>query len=392
MDRLAGSPRRGGGIGPGEPGRAASAVPTWTLRALATSTALLASAGVLWLLLWLLLRVPLLTVAASVSALLAALLAPVARRLCDRGVPPAVAALLTVLVLLGVLVGVGLLVGLRTTGTFRDLTGPLAAGVDRIRLWLVDGPLQLDPQQVTEMRDAIVSRVYELAPQPVAAARTAFELLAAVLLVVFLVFFLLKDRPAMWAWLLRMVPTHRREQVDGAGRGAWDALSHYARGVVVVALVDAVGIGVALLVLGVPLWGSLTLLTFLGAFVPLFGATISGAVAVLVTLVTNGFTDAIIVLVVVLAVQQIEGNVLQPLIVGRAVHLHPIVVLLSVTAGTLLWGLAGAVLAVPLVAAGYQVLEYVRDHPAGPASPVREEAVDSPSGVRSPAPGADGCR
>ena len=137
-------------------------------------------------------------------------------------------------------------------------------------------------------------------------------------------------------------------------------LARYVRGVVVVALIDAVGIGTTLLVLGVPLWVSLTLLTFLGAFVPLFGATVSGAVAVLATLVTNGTTD--VVLVVVLVVQQLEGNVLHPLIVGRTLRLHPVVILVAVTSGTLLWGLAGALLAVPVVAVIYQVGEYVRHH------------------------------
>ena len=160
------------------------------------------------------------------------------------------------------------------------------------------------------MRNAVVSRVYQLAPDPMTAAQMAFQLLAAVVLVAFLLYFLLKDGTSMWARLLERVPDRRRAQLDGAGHCAWTTLARYVRGVVVVALIDAVGIGTALLVLGVPLWVSLTLLTFLGAFVPLFGATVSGAVAVLVTPVTNGTTDAVVVLVVVLVVQQLEGNVL----------------------------------------------------------------------------------
>lgn len=345
--------------------RRPSAVPAWALPTLSVTAALLGAAGTIWLALWLALRIPLVTVTLAVAMLLAALLDPIARRLRTAGMPAWAAAVLTVLLLGGIVTGIGFLVGFRAAGKLRDLTRPLAAGVDRIRVWLVEGPLQLDPQQVTEMRNAVVDQVYRLTPDPVSAARTAFHVLGAVVLLVFLLFFVLKDGASMWAWLLDRVPDRRREQVDGAGRSAWTTLSRYVRGVVVVALIDAVGIGAALLVLGVPLWVSLTLLTFVGAFVPLFGATLSGVVAVLVTLVTNGMTDAIIVLVVVLVVQQVEGNLLQPVIVGRALRLHPVAILVSVTVGTLLWGIAGALFAVPLVAVGYQVTEYLRHHRVG---------------------------
>ncbi|MGY1709321.1 AI-2E family transporter [Geodermatophilus sp. SYSU D00758] len=338
--------------------------PSWAVRTLATSGAVLALAAVGWLAFWFLLRVPMITVAVSVALLLAALVEPFARWLRRRGAPPGLAALLSVLLLLAVLAGVGVLVGFRAATKLRDLSRPLAAGIDRIRVWLTEGPLDLDAGQVAEVRNAVVAWIYDLTPPPADTARMALYLLAAVVLVAFLVFFLLKDGARMWAWLLVRVPGRRREQVDDAGRCAWTVLSHYVRGVLLVALIDAVGIGAALLVLGVPLWGSLTLLTFFGAFVPLFGATVSGAVAVLVTLVTNGLTDALVVLVVVLVVQQVEGNLLQPLIVGRTVRLHPAAVLVAVTTGTLLWGLAGALLAVPLMAVVYRVADHVRLHPA----------------------------
>ncbi len=264
---------------------------------------MLALAATGWLVFWFLLRMPLLTVAIAAALLLTALVEPVARWSCHRGLHPALAALLSVLLLVGILTGVGFLLGFRGAAKLRDLTQPLAAGIDRIRVWLVEGPPHVDPQQVADVRNAVVGGIYELTPGPTAAARMALHLLAAVVLVAFLLFFLLKDGAGMWAWLLERLPDRRRGQIDGAGRCAWSVLSRYVRGVVVVALIDAVGIGAALLILGVPLWVSLTLLTFLGAFVPLFGATVSGAVAVLVTLVTNGLGDAVIVLVVVLVVQ-----------------------------------------------------------------------------------------
>jgi putative heme transporter len=357
-----------------------SAAPDWAVRVLVVSGASLALAGVGWLFFWLLLRIPLLTVALAVAVLLAALAAPISGALRRVGLRPALSALMAVLALAVVLLGIGFLVGFRIVSAMRDLTRPLAAAIDRIRVWLIEGPLGLDPQQVAEIRNEIVTRLYEAGPSPSAGAGMAVYALGATILVAFLVFFFLKDGDRMWAWLLQRVPERRRAQVDGAGRSAWTTLAYYVRGTVVVATIDAVGIGAGLLVVGVPLWMSLTLLTFVGAFIPLLGATVSGAVAVMVTLVTNGTTDAIIVLVVVLVVQQVEGNLLQPLIMGRALKLHPAAILVAVTAGGLLLGVAGALLAVPFMAVTYRVLEYVRLHPVDPARP---GAMEAPSLARS---------
>lgn len=327
---------------------------------MATGGAVLTLAALAWLALWLLLLVPLVTVSVAAALLLTALLTPLAGRLRQTGVPASLAALSAVLVLLAVLVGIGALIGFRVVSRLRELTGPLAASIDRIRVWLIEGPFSLDAQQVATIRNQVVGALYDAAPDPVAGARMVVFALTALLLVAFLVFFTLKDGERMWGWLVVRVPQRRRATVDGAGRAAWTTLARYVRGVVLVAVIDAVGIGAALVLLGVPLWLSLTLLVFLGAFVPIVGATLTGAVAVLVTLVTEDLTDALIVLVVVLVVQQVEGNVLQPLIMGRAVRLHPVVILLAVTAATLLFGIAGAVVAVPAVAVAYRVAEYVR--------------------------------
>ncbi|GAB3352207.1 AI-2E family transporter [Modestobacter lapidis] len=351
--------------GPGVDRTPTGVVPAWTLRVLAVSGAVLAGAGVAWLAFWLLFRLPLLTLSLLVGLLLAALAGPIARRLTRSGVPRGVSALVGVLAPFAVVAGIGVLIGFRAVAQLQDLTRPLAAGVDRIRVWLIEGPLGLDPTRVSELRNEIVTQIYAATPAPADGARLGLSLLAALVLTAFLTFFLIKDGGQMWSWLLDRVPDRARTRVDGAGRAAWDTLSHYVRGVIVVALIDAVGIGAALFLLDVPLWISLTLLTFIGAFVPIFGATLSGAVAVLVTLVTNGFTDAVIVLVVVLVVQQLEGNVLQPVIMGRALHLHPAAILLAVTAGTLLAGIAGALFAVPLLAASYRAVEYLRTAPDG---------------------------
>ncbi len=174
------------------------------------------------------------------------------------------------------------------------------------------------------------------------------------------------------AVLLGWTPVHHRSGTEIAGTAARRALTGYVRGIVIIATVDAVAIGAALLVLGVPLWLSLTVLTFFGAFLPIVGATVAGGVAVAVTLVLEGGRDAIIVLVAALVVQQLEGNVLQPLIMGRALRLHPLAILCAVTAGGLLLGVVGALVAVPLTAVTYSAAHALA------ARPPRDEEPDQP--------------
>ena len=328
--------------------------------------AVLGVAAVGWLVLDLLGKLALVTASVLAALLLTALGAPLTRLFQRIGAPAGVAAGATVLALLGLLAGIGTLVWFRTSARLTELAPAITVGIDRIRTWLVEGPLALDPERVESIRDQVVTQLFEVVPSPVAGATMAVTVVSALLLTLFMVFFLLKDGASMWAWIIERVPTAQRERVDGAGERAWTTVSAYVLGVVAVAAVDAALIGLALLVVGVPLWLSLTLLTFFGAFVPYFGAVLSGAAAVLVTLVTNGAADAITILVVVLVVQQIEGNLLQPLIMRRAVHLHPVVTLLAVTSGTLLFGIFGAVVAVPLTAVTHHVFEYLRTHRPSP--------------------------
>lgn len=236
--------------------------------------------------------------------------------------------------------------------------------MEDIRRWLVDGPLSLAPEQVSSIRDTALARLEQFVPSPVASATTALRLLGALVLVVFVVFFLLKDGDRMWTWVLSWTPRRHEARMAAAGEEAWATLRRYVAGTVLVAAIDAVGIGLALVLLGVPLWFSLALLTFLGAFVPVLGATVAGAAAVFVTLASEGPRDALILLGAVLLVQQLEGNVLQPLIMGRAVSLHPLVVLVAVTCGFLLLGILGALFAVPVVAVAYRVAARMRELPA----------------------------
>ena len=333
------------------------------LALLVRAAVVLAVGAVVWFVALALWQIALLVGALLAALLLTALLEPAAALLRRIGLPPSLAAAITTLALLGGLAGVGVVIYSRATTQLDGVGSLLTFAIDDLRQWLITGPLQLDPSRVQDLRDLVVDQVQRLAPAPMASARTALRLLSGAILAVFAVFFLLKDGRDMWRWLLGWTPSHLQDRVNIGGTAAWKTLGGYVRGVVVVATIDAVGIGAALFVLDVPVWVSLTVLTFLGAFVPLLGATVAGAVAVLVTLVTNSVQDAVIVLVVVLVVQQIEGNVLQPLIMGRAVHLHPLAVLAAVTAGVLVIGVVGALVAVPLTAVVYQVVAALRERP-----------------------------
>jgi len=350
-----------------------SPLPGWLRRAVAYGVAVVVLSLVAWLVVSALLRVGLVVFALLAAVLLAALLAPLAVTLRTAGLPRALAALVSLLLLLGVPVGIGYLIYSQVMQQVQDIGPAVTEGIDRISQWFMDGPLDLDSAGLDDLRSSAVDTAQSVLPGAVAGTTTVVSALTGLLLVVFAVFFLVKDGDTMWRWALGWVSEEHRDRVDGGGRLTWTTLTAYVRGTALVALCDATGIGIGLLVLGVPLWLSLALLTFVGAFIPIVGATVAGAAAVLVTLVTNGPVTALIVLAIVLVVQQVEGNVLQPLIMSGVVKLHPLVVVSAVTAGTLLLGIAGAVLAVPLVAVGYRLIGYLSGHEDGPEEDEEED-------------------
>lgn len=337
--------------------------PRWLLTAAVRCAAVLIVAATVWLVGLVVLAVPLIAGTAGVSLLLTALISPVASRLRRARVPSALAAVISIVVLVGVPGGIVLLMWTQIAGQIDELTASVTEAIGRIREYLVTGPLSLDPKQVDEIHNQVVGYINSAVPEPAAAARMVVYAATALVLALFTVFFLLKDGDGMWRWLLARTPERRRDRIDGAGRHAWKTLTRYMGGTTLVALTDAVLIGAGLVVMGVPQWLPLTLLIFLGAYVPVLGATVSGAAAVLVTLVTVGFTQAVIILVVVLVVQQIEGNLLQPFLMGHAVYLHPVVILFAVTTGALVLGIPGALFAVPIVAVSYRTAEYLRSYP-----------------------------
>ncbi|MFD6563300.1 AI-2E family transporter [Micromonospora profundi] len=304
-----------------------------------------------------------LAIALAATIFLTALLDPVLLRLRRLRIPAALAALLTVLLLLGILVGVGALVWNLTASQFDQLSQELTQGVDRSRDF-VTSTLPVTDAQL----DRLISQAREglsgSSPDPVSGARTATEVFGSALLALVLLFFLLKDGRSMWHWVLSRMTGPNREVVAEAGRGGWQTLGAYSRGTMLIAAIDAIGIGLALVVLRVPLALPLALITFLGGFVPIIGATVAGAVAVLVALAANGPTTALLTLAAVIAVQQIEGNLLEPLVMKRQVRLHPAVILVAVTAGTLIAGIAGAFVSVPITAVLWRIIDTVQRHRA----------------------------
>ena len=215
-----------------------------------------------------------------------------------------------------------------------DLGSSLQEGVQKVAYSAGESLAGMDRAEVDRQLETAADRLREraggMAGDAVAGASSLLGALASVVLVVFLCFFLVKDGRRLWTWLVELAPDARREAIDEAGRRAWTSLTAYTRGVVFVATVDAILIGAALLLVGVPLALPLIVLTWLAAFFPIIGAVVAGAAAVLVALVAGGPTDALIVGIAIIVVQQVEGNVLYPVIIGPRLKLHPIVVLVAV--------------------------------------------------------------
>jgi putative heme transporter len=290
----------------------------------------------------------------AIALLLAALLAPAVSWLVRHRVPRAVA---TVLVMVGGLAGLGGVLTFVIITFIRglpELGNQLSNSVDAIVTWLTTGPLQLSEQQLRGVQDEVLATLNanqaSITAGALTTAATIGEVVTELLLVAFTLIFFLHGGQGIWQFLLGAAPAEVRTRVDVAGRRGLAALVSYVRATAVVAVVDAVAIGIGLAVLRIPLAVPLAALVFLGAFVPIIGAVVTGGVAVLVALVAQGPISALIVLAIIVGIMQLEGHVLQPLLLGRAVKLHPLAVILAIAAGLLTAGIAGALLAVPLLA------------------------------------------
>ncbi|SDC91549.1 Predicted PurR-regulated permease PerM [Actinokineospora iranica] len=324
------------------------------LRSLAAwSLRLLLIAGAVWLVVTVVGRLSVVTVPFGVAVLLAALFGPPARWLVGRGVPRGLATAGVVVGGLAVVGGLLWFVVRSVVAGMPALGNSLGESYGRLRDWAA-GTLGLDADElnrlagqakgwVTGQKDSLVSGVW-------GAFSTVGSVLTGVVLTLFILVMLVHDGPRLWAGLIRPFAPQRHRLAE-AGRRVFGELSAYARATVAIAVIDAVGIGVGLWATGVPLVVPLAAVVFLGAFVPLVGAFVSGLLAVAVALVSQGPVVAVIVALIVIGVQQLEGNVLEPLLMGNAVRLHALVVVLAVAIGVHLAGVAGALLAVPLVAA-----------------------------------------
>jgi predicted PurR-regulated permease PerM len=269
-------------------------------------------------------------------------------------------------------------------GGVPQLGASLNQSIGELTDWLANGPLHVSPTQLQAVQQQVQTflqqNVAGITAATLTTAATVGELLTEFLLVVFTLIFFLHDGGGIWGFLTKAVPNRIRDRVDVAGRRGLAALVHYVRATAVVAAVDAIVIGIALGILRVPLAVPLATLVFLGAFIPIIGAVTTGAVSVLVALVAQGPITALIVLAVIIGVMQLESHVLQPLLLGRAVALHPLAVVLAIGTGLFVWGIAGALLAVPLLAvlnAGIRSLASPADALVSPKDVNASEPEDS---------------
>lgn len=296
---------------------------------------------------WLFLALRLVTIPAFVALLAATVLHPAVDALRRRRWPDLAATWVVLLTAVGLVAGIVALLVPVFADQADDLGEQLEGGVAEIERWLETGPLGLDDVDLQRSLDSALGRAAD-SERVIEGVTLAGEVIAGILLALVMTFFFVKDGPRITAWLRSLLPAGRRDDAASAGRAAWDALGAYVRGTAVIGAVNGVIIGIGLAIIGVPLAVPLGLITAVSAFFPLVGAVAAGAIAALVALFAGGVTDALIVVGVVVVVQQVEGDVLSPLVMGRALRLHPLVVLVALTVGAISAGLLGAFLAVPL--------------------------------------------
>ena len=309
-----------------------------------------------------------------IAMLLATLLSPVAHWLRSRRMRPAAAAFLSVLLAFGIFVGLWALVIPPFVSQVPAVADNVQQGAGQVADALAPlGVTSEDVQRgIEQAREQL--RSSQVAGRVLSGALLLVQWAAAILLIIVLTFFFLKDGEQLRDWTVSLFAARRRRMLGEVLDRAWAALATYVQGVFLVATMDALLIGLVLLIVGVPIALPLIVLTFLAAFFPIVGSILAGAAAVLVALVSNGTVDAVIVLAAIIVVQQLEGNVFYPVVVGRRLSLHPVAILLALTAGAVLAGVAGAFLAIPVAAVTSAVLDYIRTHRAEE----RSEAVLAP--------------
>jgi predicted PurR-regulated permease PerM len=303
---------------------------------------------------WLVIQLKLLVIPLLIAILVSALLYPGFTWMLRHHVPRWIAIVVSVVSTLAIVTGLLWLAVWQITLQWSTVQDRTVDAIGQFRQYLIDGPLHLSAEQIDDLLAQGWSFLQEQAELlwsgALAIGSTVGHVVTGTLLAIFILLCLLADGAGIWRWVLRLFPKRARPAADGAGRAGWVTVVNYARTQLLVATIDAIGIGLGAFLLGVPLAIPVAVLVFLGAFVPFVGAVVTGAVAVFLALVYNGPWIALWMLIVVLGVQQLEGHVLQPLLMGSAVKVHPLAVVLVVAGGAMIAGIPGALFAVPLAA------------------------------------------
>ncbi|GAB0105320.1 AI-2E family transporter [Nocardia sp. JMUB6875] len=343
------------------------------------------------------------TIPMSIALLGAALMAPLVNWMQRFGVPRAIGVFVALVGALGLLAGIMTFVVEQFVSGVPQLSDEFKTSVHQVQDWLINGPLHLSNDQIRNAGDTIVKTVESnkdaLTSGALTTASIIGEFFTGTFLTLFILIFFLYGGDQIWEFCTRIVPTPHREKVRTAGRLGFGTLTGFVRATVMVAAVDAIGIGAGLAILSVPLALPLASLVFIGAFIPIVGSFIAGSVAVFIALMTKGLVTALIVLGITVAVMQLEGHVLQPLLMGRAVRIHPLAVVLAIAAGVVLAGLAGGLLAVPFVAVLNTAMRslladspeeaYQELHTGEPGEPMFHADPDDPNEIRVPPVPAD---
>lgn len=340
-----------------------SSVPGSVRMAAAWSWRLIAILAGLYVLSRLLGAVTTVLIPVLLAALVASLISPVAHVLRRLRIPSILASAIAIIVLITAIVGLLGLAGQQIVSGFGQLRDSAVAGVNALIGLIEDLPFNFSTDRLNELTGQALSALQNNSGQIVSGAisfgSTAGTVVTGFFILLFTLVFFLSDGERIWLFVVRLFPKPSQAAVNGSGRRAWTSLVQYVRVQGFVAFIDAVGIGLGAFILGVPLAVPLAILVFLGSWIPLVGAVVTGAIGVLVALVAVGPGAAIGMLVVVLLVQQIEGNILQPLIMGQAVSLHPLAVFLAVASGSVVAGILGALFSVPLLAMVNSVVRYL---------------------------------
>jgi predicted PurR-regulated permease PerM len=303
------------------------------------------------------------------ALLLTALLEPLSARLRRSGMHPLLATWCTFLAAIVVIAGVVTLAADRISAGASTLAAEVTSTARRLERSLAGPPFHVNAARLqaltNDLEHFLAQHKAEIAGTVVTGGRIFLDLLAGGVLALFITFFLLKDGGRIWSWLISAMRPDNRKRIDEAGGAGWQALVNYVRGTTAVAAIHAVVIGVALWLLGVPLLVPLVILVFIAAYIPLIGILVAGGLAVLVTLATKGWIAAVILVAVFLIEDQLEGHLLQPLVVGRIVRLHPLAIILALTVGGIVAGVPGAIIAVPAAAAIAHAWPYLRGGDSG---------------------------